>query len=35
MQLSSKLLKQEYLMERLKFYGRYGDLIQQYEAPSH
>ena len=33
--LSSKLLKQEYLVERLKssfrkFYGRYGDLIQQY-----
>ena len=35
-QLSSKLLKQGYLMERLKsfrkFYGRYGDLIQQYEV---
>ena len=35
--LSSNLLKQGYLMERLKssfrkFYGRYGDLIQQYEA---
>ena len=35
--LSSKLLKQGYLVERLKssfrkFYGRYGDLIQQYEA---
>ena len=34
--LSSKLLKQGYLAERLKssfrkFYGRYGDLIQQYE----
>ena len=34
--LSSKLLKQGYLVERLKssfrkFYGRYGDLIQQYE----
>ena len=37
MRLSSKLLKQEYLAERLKssfrkFYGRDGDLIQQYEA---
>ena len=35
--LSSKLLKQEYLMERLKssfrkFYGRYGDLIRKYEV---
>ena len=35
--LSSKLLKQEYLVERLKssfrkFYGRYGDLIQEYEV---
>ena len=35
--LSSKLLKQGYLTERLKssfrkFYGRYGDLIQQYEV---
>ena len=35
--LSSKLLKQVYLVERLKssfrkFYGRYGDLIQQYEV---
>ena len=35
--LYSKLLKQEYLVERLKssfrkFYGRYGDLIQQYEV---
>ena len=35
--LYSKLLKQEYLLERLKssfrkFYGRYGDLIQQYEV---
>ena len=34
---SSKLLKQGYLMERSKssfrkFYGRYGDLIQQYEV---
>ena len=34
--LSSKLLKQGYLVECLKssfrkFYGRYGDLIQQYE----
>ena len=36
--LSSKLLKQGYLAERLKssfgmFYCRYGDLIQQYEVP--
>ena len=35
--LSSKLLKQGYLVELLKssfrkFYGRYGDLIQQYEV---
>ena len=35
--LASKLLKQGYLAERLKssfrkFYGRYGDLIQQYEV---
>ena len=35
--LSGKLLKQGYLVERLKssfrkFYGRYGDLIQQYEV---
>ena len=35
--LSSKLLKQGFLLERLKssfrkFYGRYGDLIQQYEV---
>ena len=35
--LSSKLLKQGYLVERLKssfrkFYGRYGDLIQRYEV---
>ena len=35
--LSSKLLKYGYLVERLKssfmkFYGRYGDLIQQYEV---
>ena len=35
--LSSKLLKQGYLVERLKssfrkFYGRYWDLIQQYEV---
>ena len=35
--LSSKLLKQGYLAERMKssfrkFYGRYGDLIQQYEV---
>ena len=34
--LSRKLLKQGYLMKRLKpsfrkFYGRYGDFIQQYE----
>ena len=37
MRLSSKLLKQGYLVERLKssfrkFYGRYGDLIPQYEV---
>ena len=35
--LSSKLLKQGYLVERLKssfrkLYGKYGDLIQQYEV---
>ena len=35
--LFSKLLKQGYLVERLKssfrkFYGRNGDLIQQYEV---
>ena len=35
--LSSKLLKQGYLVEHLKssfrkFYGRYGDLIQQFEV---
>ena len=35
--LFSKLLKQGYLVERLKssfrkFYGRYGDLIQQYDV---
>ena len=35
--LTSKLLKQGYLAERLKssfrkFYGRYGDLVQQYEV---
>ena len=35
--LSSKLLRQEYVMERLKsslrkFYGRYGDLIKHYEV---
>ena len=35
--LSSKLLKHGYLVERMKlsfrkFYGRYGDLIQQYEV---
>ena len=35
--LSSKLLKQGYLVERLKssfrkFWGRYGDLIEQYEV---
>ena len=34
---SSKLIKQGYLVERLKssfskFYGRYSDLIQQYEV---
>ena len=37
LRLSSKLLKQGYLAERLKssfrkFYGQYGDLIQQYEV---
>ena len=37
--LSSKLLRQGYVMERLKsslrqFYGRYGDLIKHYEVPS-
>ena len=37
--LSNKLLGQGYVKERLrsflwKFYGRYGDLIKQYEAPS-
>ena len=36
--LSNKLLGQGYVMERLrsslrKFYGRYGDLIKQYEVP--
>ena len=36
---SNKLLGQGYVKERLrssprKFYGRYGDLIKQYEAPS-
>ena len=36
--LSSKLLRQGYVMERLKsslrkFYGRYGDLIKHYEVP--
>ena len=35
--LSSKLLRQGYVMERLKsslrkFYGRYGDLIKHYEG---
>ena len=35
--LSSKLLRQGYVMERLKsslrkFYGRYGDLIKHYEV---
>ena len=35
--LSSKLFKQRYLVERFKssfrkFYGRYGDLIQEYEV---
>ena len=35
--LSSKLFKEEYLLERFKlsfrkFYGRYGDLVQQYEV---
>ena len=38
--LSSKLLKQGYLVERLKpsfrkFYGKYRDLIQQYEVSFH
>ena len=36
--LSNKLLGQRYVKERLelslrKFYGRYGDLIKQYEVP--
>ena len=36
--LSNKLLEQGYVKERLrsslrKFYGRYGDLIKQYEVP--
>ena len=36
--LSNKLLEQGYVQERLrsslrKFYGRYGDLIKQYEVP--
>ena len=36
--LSNKLLGQGYVKERLKsslrkFYGRYGDLIKQYEVP--
>ena len=40
MRLSKKLLEQGYVKERLKsslkkFYGRYGDLIKQYEVPSH
>ena len=35
--LSNKLLEQGYVKERLKlsfrkFYGRYGDLIKQYEV---
>ena len=39
MRLSHKLLWQGYVKERLKssrrkFYGRYGDLTKQYEAPS-
>ena len=38
MRLSNKLLGQGYVKERLKsslrkFYGRYGDLTKQYEAP--
>ena len=38
MPLSNKLLDQGYVKERLKsslrkFYGRYGDLIKQYEVP--
>ena len=37
--LSNKLLGKEYVKDRLKsslrkFYGRYGDLTKQYEAPS-
>ena len=36
--LSNKLLGQGYVNERLRssvrtFYGRYGDLIKQYEVP--
>ena len=39
MRLSNKLLGQWYVKERLKsslrkFYGRYGDLIKQYDVPS-
>ena len=39
MRLSNKLLEQGYVNERLKLslrksYGRYGDLIKQYEVPS-
>ena len=39
MRLSNKLLRQGYVKECLKsslrkFYGRYGDLVKQYEAPS-
>ena len=39
MRLSNQLLRQGYVKERLrsslrKFYGRYGDLIKQYEVPS-
>ena len=38
MRLSNKLLGQGYVKERLRsslrtFYGRYGDLIKQYEVP--
>ena len=38
MRLSNKLLGQGYVKERLKsslrkFYGRYGDLTEQYEVP--
>ena len=40
MRLSNNLHGQGYVKERLKsslrkFYGRNGDLIKQYDAPSH